>query len=288
MDDHDLDIDNYDLEDLLNLFKLDYNFKESDLKGIYRRCLKTHPDKSGLDPKYFIFYKKAYKVISEVYYFRQKRVGGSTEYTIEENESEKKLLDPIKKDKENFNEWFNDMFDKVKIRDVEHDSGYEKWFKSDDDISGENRIPFSQFGKEFYKRKKEKRALVKTDNIQDMGYGGGYSLTRDKPREYSSDIFSKLKYEDLKKVYTETVIPVTKDDLDCRPKFADLDSYKRDRDSNKTAPLTMEEARTFLAKKAETEGKNNMNRAFKLIKRDQEVEDANKKWWGYIKQLGNE
>ena len=179
------------------------------------------------------------------------------------------------------------MFDKVKIRDVEHDSGYEKWFKSDDDISGENRIPFSQFGKEFYKRKKEKRALVKTDNIQDMGYGGGYSLTRDKPLEYSSDIFSKLKYEDLKKAHTETLIPVTKDDMEMRPKFSDLDSYKRHRSSDKISPLSLNEARNYLSKKAEEEGKVNMCRAFKMYKQDEDMERARDQWWKHIKQLKN-
>ena len=41
----DLDIENYDLEDILNLFKLDYHFTENNLKDAYRIVLKTHPDK---------------------------------------------------------------------------------------------------------------------------------------------------------------------------------------------------------------------------------------------------
>ena len=51
--DVDLDIDNYDLEDILQLFKLDYNFDEKDLRNAKKAALKSHPDKSNLDMKYF-------------------------------------------------------------------------------------------------------------------------------------------------------------------------------------------------------------------------------------------
>ena len=65
--DVDLDIDNYELEDLLNLFKLSYDFSEEDLKKVKKQVLKTHPDKSKLDKIYFLFFTKAYKMISQVY-----------------------------------------------------------------------------------------------------------------------------------------------------------------------------------------------------------------------------
>ena len=48
----DLNINNYDLKDLLNLFQLDYNFTKDELKKAKKVVLKTHPDKSGLDKDY--------------------------------------------------------------------------------------------------------------------------------------------------------------------------------------------------------------------------------------------
>ena len=57
MSDFDLNIDNYDLEDLLNLFHLNYEFNEDDMKKAKTRALKTHPDKSGLKKEVFIFYE---------------------------------------------------------------------------------------------------------------------------------------------------------------------------------------------------------------------------------------
>ena len=61
--DVDLDIDNYDLIDILNLFKLKYNFDKNDLKQAKLMALKTHPDKSNLDIKYFLFFSKAYNIV---------------------------------------------------------------------------------------------------------------------------------------------------------------------------------------------------------------------------------
>ena len=64
MENYDLDINNYNLEDILQLFKLPYNFTEQDLKNSYRRALKFHPDKSDLNTEYYYFFMKAYKVVA--------------------------------------------------------------------------------------------------------------------------------------------------------------------------------------------------------------------------------
>ena len=44
----DLNIDNYSLINLLDLFKLDYNFTLNDLKQAKKIVLRTHPDKSNI------------------------------------------------------------------------------------------------------------------------------------------------------------------------------------------------------------------------------------------------
>ena len=67
MDDLDLNIHNYDLNDLLNLFKLPYHFTEEHLRDAKKTVLKTHPDKSRLDRKYFLFFSKAYKYLLKMH-----------------------------------------------------------------------------------------------------------------------------------------------------------------------------------------------------------------------------
>ena len=56
--DLDLDIDNYDYEDILNLFKLNHDFGENGLKNAKKIVLATHPAKSGLNKEVSITFDK--------------------------------------------------------------------------------------------------------------------------------------------------------------------------------------------------------------------------------------
>jgi hypothetical protein len=68
----DLDIDNYTLEEILQLFDIPADFGEDDLREAKRKVLKSHPDKSGLDSSYFIFYSKAYKTLFSIWEFKNR------------------------------------------------------------------------------------------------------------------------------------------------------------------------------------------------------------------------
>ena len=59
-----------------------------------------------------------------------------------------------------------------------------------------------------------------------MGGRAGYEIDRTGGIEYSSDIFSKLQYEDLKKAHTETVVPVTREDFENKERFNTFNSSK--------------------------------------------------------------
>ena len=56
MDELDLDINNYELNDILNLFQIPSDFTEEQLKQCKKAVLKTHPDKSGLDKEVFFVF----------------------------------------------------------------------------------------------------------------------------------------------------------------------------------------------------------------------------------------
>ena len=112
-------------------------------------------------------------------------------------------------------------------------------------------------------------------------------MTREKPQEYSSGIFSKLQYEDLKKAHTESVVPVTRADFENKPKFDSVDSYVQHRSRQSTTPLSLQQANKYLSERTQDEKKQSMQRAFALIKRDEEVEKSNKDWWRNLKILEN-
>jgi hypothetical protein len=287
--DMDLNLDNYELEDLLNLFKLDYDFDIEQLKQAKKIALKTHPDKSNLPNEYFIFFSKAYNIIYKIYNFRHKRLKKveNVDYKTEDmSESEQiSLLEKLKKFKtvKDFNKWFNDVFEKVKIND---NTGYGDWFKSNDGVDNDKITNMSQMNDAFEKKKKASKALIKHEGIKEMNDNAGYDLTNN-VKSYGTNVFSKLKYEDLKKAHTETVVPVTMDDFYNRKRFDNLDTLKKYRNANTDEPLSLSQSKHYLNTLKKQEDVVNTNRAYNLLKRDEEIENSNKKFWSHLKQLKN-
>ena len=68
----DLNIENYNLDDILDLFKLDINYGYEELKKAKKIVLLTHPDKSGLSSDVFLFFSKAYKTLYYIYNLKEK------------------------------------------------------------------------------------------------------------------------------------------------------------------------------------------------------------------------
>ena len=69
----DLNIENYNFNDLLKLFNLKNDFSDNELKNCYKIVVQTHPDKSGLDKVYFLFYTKAFKTLKKIYEYKNKK-----------------------------------------------------------------------------------------------------------------------------------------------------------------------------------------------------------------------
>jgi len=286
MENYDLDINNYNLEDILQLFKLPYNFTEQDLKNSYRRALKFHPDKSDLNTEYYYFFMKAYKVVARIFYFRERKKECVHEVTYmvdEMGDDQKEILKKI--DKKKFNKWFNKMFEKVKIQDKQQDSGYEEWFRSNKDIFDSSNVSKEQIDNEFKRRKAECRSLIIKKDIINSERNIGYDLLREKPEEYSAELFSKLPYEDLKKAHIETVIPVTKEDYDKIKKFSDIESYKMYRDKEMPEAPSLKQSKQLLARRKQEMIQTEAHRAYEIMKQDELIEKSNEKWWGFMKHL---
>lgn len=309
--DIDLDIDNYSFEDLLKLFRLTYDFGEAELKKAYKIVLQTHPDKSGFDKEYFLFFSKAFKLLKSIYEYNSKAdLGGKMK------ERNTKIVPPIysasydgncvkrnrlqdmeKLDKEmkekiqkftkakEFNEKFNDLFERVRLEDEEQDSGYGDWFKSNEDIHN-IQASKTEMNEAFTKRKSQIRSLVKYNDIQDMLSQNGASLTREKPEEYSSELFGRLKYDDLKHTYTETVVPVTEEDFYNREQFQSVEQMRIYRKQNESLPDAYV-TRQKLQDKYKREKQEDVQRAYKMMKQMENIENSHKTWMASFKQLTN-
>ena len=296
MEELDLKIENYNLKDLLNLFHLKHNFDKKDLKKAKEMALKTHPDKSNLDKDFFLFFLSAYKRIENIYNFRikQQRDMYNTEYNTDlgnvTNEGDKMLLKKLNgKSVREFNKWFNDMFEKTKISDKENETGYGEWFKSEEEEQ-ETVKSLNDFGRYFNSKKSQQKALIKHTGVNGLnGDSGGYNLNRENTVEqYSSHIFSKLQYEDLKKAHTETVVPVTEEDFVNKEKYRNIDELNRARENQDVSAMSITDSRKILEDRKIKDDELAAITAFNLLKQQEEVEKSNKEWWMHLKQLNNE
>jgi hypothetical protein len=291
----DLNLDNYDLPDLLKLFNLKYNFTLDELKKSKLIVMKLHPDKSGLEKEYFLFYCKAFRIIKNIYDFKNKQQetldknNGKIEYLTGDNDDKGKQLmidNLLKKEPEHFHTWFNDAFDKINIIDEERKGGYGDWFKSDEDIDT-TETTLNMMHQKITEKKAGLSALVKISDIEaSNNITGRYTgLSGDAPCSYSSDIFSSLPYEDLKTAHTETVVPVCEDDYKKVQKFNNVSKLQQHRNSQNIKPLTSKQADQYLNNKQDCDEEINVKMAYKLARQNELVEEANKTWWSNLSFL---
>lgn len=294
----DLDIENYDLNDLLNLFQLDYNFDEHGLKQAKKIVLQMHPDKCELDKEYFLFFSAAYKIIHSIYSFRNKKTDGreTTEYadiiSYEEEKEETAKAVSLKnfkeKDNKQFNKLFNELFEKYKLEDEEMNSGYGDFMRSDEGIDHETTTTMATMNETFERKKNDLKAIVKVHEINDMySQGFGSNLTSDKPESYASGLFSNLQYEDLRKAHIETVIPVNQEDYLQRPKYKNVDEFMRDEKYNDVKPPSLIQSKDYLQQRELLEGKTDVSRAYKLAKQEEIAKKANQGFMSEFQRLAN-
>ena len=284
--DIDLSIDNYNLDDLLNLFKLSHDFTRDDIRNAKKIVMKTHPDKSGMDKKYFLFFSSAYKIIYAIHEFRDRSdKNRPTEYSIEKDEEKEKMIESIKKTSD-FNRIFNELFEKHQIKDEATTTGYGDWLKSNDDIDTRTTT-MSQMNETFEQKKEEVKALTLKKDVQDTTTQNHYDLAGNTPESYSAALFSTLQFEDLKKAHVESVIPVTRKDFDERKRFSNVQDMRHQRDTQDTKPLSLSQATDYLDQRRGMENKTDTQRAFKLAKQDEAARKANDAWMSGFKLLTN-
>lgn len=277
----------YNVKDILRIFNLNYNFTEQDVKKSYKKVLMLHPDKSGLHQSVFLFYSKAFKQLNYIYEFKtkhrvqdvniqyekQKMIYNEDNENIQHHKEQYKTM---KHTNDNFNKNFNKLFDKVKDKE---ENTYDEWFRSSEVIETQEIKNTRDMSNYFEKKKRElsnHNAIIKND-ILDLGElsHAGTNLVKDDVVEYSSGLFSKLRYEDLKKAHTETIVPVHEGMIKRDRDPSNLEAYKRERSSKIHIP-TKEESNRMLLQNQEKIEKESMNRAYKLYREMEEIDEKNK------------
>jgi hypothetical protein len=283
---HNLDINNYSLEEIFGLFDLTYDLTEESMRAAKKKVLMIHPDKSRLPPSYFHFYREAYDIVLNIY--KQKmRSNNKTS-----NAADKPIYQPIHQaenlpqemmeSKGAFNSKFNELYDKNMVR--KQDTTRYDWFRQSesvyDDFSQKQVNP-KNMGSELDAIKQKQAALQVYRGVQELNASGqrgtSYFEDDDGGAEYvSSDVFSKLKFDDLRKVHKDqSVFAVSESDLNKRTQYKSVDQFVRDRDGG-VAPLSKIEATQLLERQQKEKEQVIMNKQRREYMLQKEYEEKQK------------
>jgi len=264
----------YSLKELLGLFNTDYNLSEADLKRAKKQVLMTHPDKSKLPAEYFLFYKKAFDVVVNFYNNQNRQnqdmSSGNTIYKPSSvsdinNSNTSQIASAINKiEKQEFQDKFNKLFESNMVKKTNNQRN--EWFSKNEPIfEHSDNVNSNNMGQVFDKMKQQQSGMVKYKGVENLvvNSGSGHNIYEDEDDDVyvTSDPFSKLKFDDLRKVHKdETVLSVSERDYDKVKKYNSVDHFMRERGSQSLTPLEKHEAEHLLSNKEQQYRERMMNK----------------------------
>ena len=301
---HNLNIQMYSFQELLNLFNLTNNISAEDLKRAKKQVLMLHPDKSRLHSQYFLFYKKAFDIVVQFYETQNKvhqEVRQLKYEPIKTTELNKSTVQSITTNvnsmvkKGEFHEKFNQIFeenfvDKTKPNKNDWFSNNDPLYQYDEPVNSKN-MNSKNMNNTFEKIKQQNQGMIVYKGVQSLNassstnIGNLYDDDQDDDQYFGSDPFSKLKFDDLRKVHKDqTVFAVGEKDIEKMPKYASVDEYNKTRGTT-IAPLKEEEAEKLLKTQEKQWRERMLQKEYDAKKQSMLYEEKNKSVLSHFLQL---
>ena len=287
---HNLDIQMYSFNEILSLFNLPINMNMYDLKRAKKQVLMLHPDKSKLPSEYFLFYKKAFDMI--VVYFENNTketvilTDENTVYkkmdTTDFNKATSSKIHSIvnKMSSSEFHSKFNELYEN-NMMERKHNKN--EWFSNNEPIYNINEpVSNNNIGRVFETIKKQNQGIIQYEGVKEIGNDSvvGNSFYDD---DYNSNLyvssnpFSKLKYDDLRKVHKDqTIFSVSESDYLTVPKFSSVDHFVKERTNQTVRPLDKQQSESILVEKERMYKENIANRLHQSKLKTQIYAEKNK------------
>lgn len=251
MSGHNLNVESYSFHELCGLFHLEpNNVTLDDLKRAKKQVLMTHPDKSKLDPSYFLFYKRAFDIIMRMYenVHKMSKAVENQEYVATDESADKVFRKNLgKMDSQVFQKQFNEIFEKHNTK--KHDPSKYEWFTSDTPLYDDSATNASQMNVVMDRIKEKQQQLVNYKGVTSLsGYKNNNYYDEEDDGEYvQCDPFSKLKFDDVRKVHKdETVFSVRESDMANIQTYRNVDDYQRARDVGAIKPMERSHAQKMM------------------------------------------
>jgi len=291
---HNLNLQSYSLDEILGLFDLtSYDISIDHLKTAKRKVLMLHPDKSKLEPKYFLFYKKAFDVVVQFFdnQNRQNQVVTNNEVVYDPSynkegdhvsEQIKQNVDEMKSKK--FQEKFNELFESNQMG-TKPDTSRNEWFlqeQSDFQVP-EGKLSKQAMSDNFQQIKKQSNGLIHYNGVQSMNQDSAtnnnfYDDDGDFSNQYvTSDPFSKLKFDDLRKVHRDqSVLAVSEQDIHNMQTYNSVEEFNRARSQHSYDPLEKEHANRILHEQEKAIQQRMMQKEYQAKLQTEQYAEKNK------------
>ena len=258
---HNLDIRQYSLDEIYALFGCRREtLSQEDLKKAKHRVLMTHPDKSGMPPDYFIFYKKALEALATDY-VEMHRVEQSNhrmselaqsgyEYSHGGGEEEDRMRTVASKAAagNQFQRDFNRIFEEQMQQKI--DDSRNDWFRDGQAAYDTSKVTKNNMAQSMEEIKRQQRAVARyTGGVREITHHIGTQLYEEGGEDVyiSGDPFAKLKFEDLRRVHKdETVFQVSESDYQNMATYKNTEEYGRARSSQQFEQITKQQAEMIL------------------------------------------
>ena len=261
---HNLNLQSYSLDEILGLFDLtSYDISIDNLKTAKRKVLMLHPDKSKLEPKYFLFYKKAFDIVVQ-FFDNQNRQnqpidGKKVVYNpideLQDDNISKQVKQNVHEMKsKKFQEKFNELFETNQMGS-KPDTSRNEWFlqeKSDFQVP-EGKMSKQAMDDNFQQIKKQSNGLIHYNGVQSMNQDSATNNNfYDNDDEFSnqyvtSDPFSKLKFDDLRKVHRDqSVLAVSEQDINNIQTYNSVEEFNQARSQHSYDPIEKSHADRML------------------------------------------
>jgi hypothetical protein len=277
----------YSLDEVLGLFDLKYNITMDDLKRAKKKVLMLHPDKSKLSAEYFLFYKKAFDIIVQFYenQNKQNKAVENIDYKPLNGElnktNMKNVTSAIKEmNPEKFQSKFNQLFEENMAK--KPNSSKNEWFAKDEPIYNiDQNVNASNMRDVLENMKQNNGAIINYRGVENLySSGSGTNVYDDDITDNSyvtSDPFSKLKYDDLRKVHKDqTVFAVSERDFEKVQTYSSIDHFVRERSRHSLDPMEKQKAEQLLATKERQMQEEMMKRQYQSNLRTMQYEEKNK------------
>jgi hypothetical protein len=167
------------------------------------------------------------------------------------------------------------------------------WFTKDDNIyKVPENVNSKNIGQVFQRFKDENTniALAKYRGVEciNANSGSGYYDEEDNDQYVACDVFSKLKFDDLRKVHKDqTIFAVSENDYEKVPQFSSVEHYVRERSKVSMTPLEKEQAELMLSQQERQYRETIMKKEHAAKLKSMEYEQKNKTVLGNFMRLGN-